>query len=191
MATLAFYNLTKDNILVNDLATADPFDKVANKQRSRGVELDISGQITDALSMVGSYAYTDARVIRDNAPGGGDQGHRLNNVPENSGSFWIKYDLKGIAPLNGLSLGFGGVAVGQRQGDNQNTFQMPGYVRLDLFAAYKWNIQKTRLTAQLNIRNLLDKQYYESTDPNSNVAPRLGIYPGSPLTATGSLRVEF
>lgn len=190
-ATLAFYNLTKDNILVNDLTTADPFDKVANKQRSRGIELDIAGQITEALSLIGSYAFTDAKVTKDNAIGGGDQGKRLNNVPEHSGSFWLKYDLNGFAPLDGLSLGFGGVAVGQRQGDNQNTFQLPGYVRLDAYAAYKWNIKKTRVTAQFNIRNLLDKQYYESTDPDSNVAPRLGIYPGSPLAATGSIRVEF
>lgn len=153
--------------------------------------MDIAGQITEALSLIGSYAFTDAKVTKDNAIGGGDQGKRLNNVPEHSGSFWLKYDLNGFAPLDGLSLGFGGVAVGQRQGDNQNTFQLPGYVRLDAYAAYKWNIKKTRVTAQFNIRNLLDKQYYESTDPDSNVAPRLGIYPGSPLAATGSIRVEF
>jgi len=55
----------------------------------------------------------------------------------------------------------------------------------DTFAAYKWNIKQTRVTAQFNIRNLLDKQYYESTDPDANVAP------GAPLMAIGSLRVEF
>jgi iron complex outermembrane receptor protein len=47
------------------------------------------------------------------------------------------------------------------------------------------------MSAQLNIRNLLDKQYYESTDPFSNVAPRLGVYPGAPLMFFGGVRVEF
>jgi iron complex outermembrane receptor protein len=61
----------------------------------------------------------------------------------------------------------------------------------DTFAAYKWNIKQTRVTAQFNIRNLLDKQYYESTDPDANVAPALGVAPGAPLMAIGSLRVEF
>ncbi len=47
------------------------------------------------------------------------------------------------------------------------------------------------MLAQLNVRNLLDKEYFESTDPNSNVAPRLGVYPGAPLSAIASLRIEF
>ena len=93
--------------------------------------------------------------------------------------------------MNGFSVGLGTVAAGQREGDIDNTFQLPGYVRVDAFAAYKWNIKQTRVTAQFNIRNLLDKQYYESTDPNNNVAPALGVAPGAPLMAIGSLQVEF
>jgi iron complex outermembrane receptor protein len=189
IATLAYYHLTKDNILVNDLTTADPFDKIANQQRSQGIELDMTGHVTDALSLIGSYAFTDARVIKDFT--GGTEGNRLNNVPEHSGSMWIKYDLNGYAALKGLSFGLGGVAAGQREGDNANSFQMPGYVRMDAFAAYKWNIKKTRVTTQLNIHNLLDKQYYASTDPDDSTAPSLGVYPGAPLMAMGSIRVEF
>ncbi|MGZ8236805.1 MAG: TonB-dependent siderophore receptor [Methylobacter sp.] len=189
IATLAYYHLTKDNILVNDLTTADPFDKIANQQRSQGIELDMTGHVTDVLSLIGSYAFTDARVIKDFT--GGTEGNRLNNVPEHSGSMWIKYDLNGYAALKGLSFGLGGVAAGQREGDNANSFQMPGYVRMDAFAAYKWNIKKTRVTTQLNIHNLLDKQYYASTDPDDSTAPSLGVYPGAPLMAMGSIRVEF
>jgi len=61
---------------------------------------------------------------------------------------------------------------------------------MDAFAAYKWNIKKSRVTAQFNIRNLLDKEYYESTDVG-NTAPKNGIYAGAPLTAIGSIKVEF
>lgn len=69
--------------------------------------------------------------------------------------------------------------------------QLPGFVRLDAMAAYKWTLGESRVTAQVNIRNLLDKQYYESTDPDANVSPRLGVYPGAPLMAFGSVRVEY
>jgi iron complex outermembrane receptor protein len=189
IATLAYYHLTKDNILVNDLSTPNLFDKLANKQRSQGIELDLTGHVTDALSLVGSYAYTDARIVKDFT--GGTQGNRANNIPEHSGSMWLKYDLNGYAVLRGLSFGLGGIAAGQREGDNANSFQMPGYVRMDAFAAYRWNIKKTRVTAQFNLRNLLDKEYYESTDLNANVSPRNGVYIGAPLTAIGSIRVEF
>ncbi|MGH8475044.1 MAG: TonB-dependent receptor domain-containing protein [Methylococcales bacterium] len=127
-------------------------------------------------------------MTQDNS---GLQGKRFSNVPEHAGSLWLKYDLKQYQALDGLSLGVGAYMAGQRQGDADNTFQMPGYVRLDAFAAYRWNIGPSRLTAQLNVRNLLDKIYYESTDPFANVAPRLGVYPGAPLTVLGSLRLEY
>lgn len=188
IATLAYFHINKDNILVNNLSTPDPFDKIANQQRSQGIELDTTGHITDNLSLIGSYAFTDARIIKDYTSG--TEGNRINNVPEHSGSMWVKYDLNGYAALKGLSFGLGGIAGGQREGDNANSFQLPGFVRMDAFAAYKWHIKKSRVTAQFNIRNLLDKDYYESTDVG-NTAPRNGIYPGAPLTAIGSLKVEF
>lgn len=189
LATLAYYHLTKDNVLVPDNSTPSLFDKIANQQRSQGIELDITGHVTDAFSLIGSYAFTDARVIKDYT--GGTQGNRLANVPEHSGSLWLRYDLNGFAAMKGFSFGLGGVAAGQREGDFPNSFQLPGYVRMDAFAAYKWDINKTRVTVQFNIRNLLDKQYYESSDPFSNVLPRLSIAPGAPLTAIGSIKVEF
>lgn len=188
-ATLAFYHLTKQNILTSDLSTPDPFDSIAiGEARSRGIEFDTTGQITHNLSLIGSYAYTDSRVTKDFS---GLHGKRLSNVPEHSGSLWLKYDFTQHQPLNGLSLGFGMYVAGRRQGDADNTFRLPGYVRLDALAAYQWKVRSTNITAQLNIRNLLDNEYYESSDPFFNVAPRLGVYPGAPLTAVGSIRVEF
>ena len=193
IATLAFYHLVKDNILVPDLSTANLFDRISNKQRSQGIELDITGQITDQMSMIGSYALTDAKVLEDHVAAGdlSNAGHKLPNVPEHSGSLWFRYDLNGYDSPHGLSFGLGGIAAGQRQGDFANSFQLPGYVRLDAFAAYKMKVGLTKVTTQFNIRNLLDKRYYESTDPSLNTSPNLSIAPGAPLTATGSIRIEF
>jgi iron complex outermembrane receptor protein len=192
LSTLAYYHLTKDNLLTPDLNGA-PGDSIAiGQQRSQGIELDMTGQITDALSLIGSYAYTDARVTKDaSVADGGFLGKRLSNVPENAGSLWVKYDFKGHKALNGFSMGLGTFAAGQREGNLDNSFQLPGYVRVDAFAAYRWNIKKTKVTAQFNIRNLLEKRYYESTDPESNVSPALGVAPGAPLMAIGSLRIEY
>uniref|UniRef100_UPI002FE1A88C TonB-dependent receptor domain-containing protein n=2 Tax=Methylobacter sp. TaxID=2051955 RepID=UPI002FE1A88C len=145
-------------------------------------------QITDKISVVGNYAFTDARITKDFS---GLQGNRLNNVPEHSGSLWLKYDVHHYEPLNGLSFGVGVFAAGQRQGDNDNTFALPGYARVDAFTSYAYKIGTSRLITQFNIRNLLDKIYYESTDPFQNAPPRVGIYPGAPLTAMGSIRLEF
>lgn len=194
--TLAFYNLTKKNLPTPDLSTPDPNDSIAiGKQRSKGVELDTVGKITDSLSAIGSFTYMDARVIKDdNLSAQGVPlflGHRLPNVPRYSGSLWLKWDVKEFVELDGFSIGFGAYVVGNRQGDRRSTFQLPGYVRFDALAAYRWNVGPTKVTAQLNIRNLTNTKYYESTDPDSNVDPRYGIYPGAPFSAIGSIKAEF
>ncbi|NOU44413.1 MAG: TonB-dependent siderophore receptor [Methyloglobulus sp.] len=196
LATLAYYHLTKSNILTPDLTTPDLRDRVAiGEQRSEGIELDITGRLTDQLSIISSYTFTDATITKDNrildGVLNGYEGKRLNNVPEHSASLWLKYDLNGFEAQDGWSFGLGGVLAGQREGDVENTFQLPGYVRMDAFANYKLKVGPTRVTTSFNIRNLLDKDYYESTDPDANVAPRNGVYPGAPLTAMGSVKVEF
>lgn len=189
-ATLAFYHLTKNNVLTRDLASGDPFAVIpVGEQRSRGIELDLVGRVTEAVSLIGSYAYTDTRVTNDNS---GLQDHRLPNVPLHSGSLWVKYDFRNLSgPVKGVSLGFGPYIAGSRHGDIQNTFTLPGYVRLDGFAAYRWMIGPVRAIAQLTVRNLLNQQYYENTDPELNATPRNAVYPGAPLTFYGSLRLEY
>ncbi|MGH8653403.1 MAG: TonB-dependent siderophore receptor [Gammaproteobacteria bacterium] len=175
-ATLAYFHITKQNILTPDLSTLnDPFDTIAiGEARSQGVELDIAGRVTDT------------EITKDN---GGLQGNQLPNASLHSGSLWLKYDVNGYG-ADGLSFGLGVFAYGQREGDNENSFQLPGYARLDALAAYRWKIGPSRVIAQLNVRNLLDKEYYESADAINN-PPRLAIVPGAPLTVLGSIRVEF
>lgn len=191
IGTLAAYKLTKDDILVPDLSTADPNDRIANKQGSKGIELDITGRIGNYVSLIASYAYTDTEVIEDHGAGSPTRGNRLSNVPRHSGSLWVKYDFNGYG-AKGPSAGVGAFMVGKREVDLANTAQLPGYVRMDAFLAYSgWKIGSSQLTAQLSVRNLLDTRYFESTDPDSNVAPRLGVYPGAPRTVIGSLRLDF
>lgn len=190
IGTLAFYRLTRNNLSTPDLASGDPLARIlVGQQRSRGIEWDMTGHVTNAVSLIGSYAYTDTRVTNDNS---GLLHNRLPSVPLHSGSLWMKYDFEESAkPLQGVSLGFGAYVAGSRHGDIQNTFTLPGYVRLDAFAAYRWMMGPTRATAQLTVRNLLNHEYYESADQNSNVAPRNGVYPGAPMTVFGSLRLEY
>lgn len=189
-ATLAFYHLTKNNVLTPDLASNDPFAVIAvGEERSRGIEFDMVGRVTDALSVISSYAYTDTRVTKDNS---GVEGNRFPGVPLHAGSLWLKYDFaEWTGPVKGLSIGFGPYVAGARHGDLQNTFTLPGYVRLDGFAAYRWTMGPTRVITQLTVRNLLNQEYYESADQFTNLNPRNGVYPGAPLTLYGSLRLEY
>jgi iron complex outermembrane receptor protein len=181
--TLAFYQITKHNVLTSDVSTPDPFDSVAiGETRSRGIEIDIAGRLTRDLEILLTFAYTDARLTRDS---NGNQGNRVANVPRNSGSLWARYRV-----TNALTLGGGLVGVGSKPGDNENTFVLPSYVTVDAFAAYAWKIGGARLTAQLNANNIFDKTYYKVTNTVDGV-PRSNILPGAPFTVIGALRIEY
>jgi iron complex outermembrane receptor protein len=121
-------------------------------------------------------------VTKDNTvANGGYLGNRLQGVPEYQASLWGTYQF-----TEKFKAGLGGVIVGTRQGDAANSYQLPGYGRLDAMAAYMQPIGKTRLTAQININNLLDKEYFTGSTswlPTANV--------GTPISAMGSLKLEY
>ncbi len=175
-STLAVYDLTKQNIV-----TPHPTDPervvLTGEANSFGVELDITGKLTDRVSLIGSYAYTDTEVIE-----GANAGNRLFNVPRHAGALWAAFEA-----AENFKVGAGLYLAGEREGDLENDFQLPGYVRVDAMAAYTSKLGPSRLTAQININNLLDKEYFAySTGTRGN-----GAIPGDELTVLGSIRLEY
>ncbi len=187
-STLAFFHLTKQNILTRD--PENPLFRVAiGEARSRGIELDVSGEVADGLRLIGSYAYLDTETTDDNTVDDNGNftrlGKRLPNAPQYAASLWATYEIQ-EGPWRGLTFGAGTYIVGEREGDFENSYQMPGYVRVDAMAGYGWQVGKSRLKVQLNINNLLDKEYFKASYDNRDV-----ILPGEPLTVLGSVRVEW
>ena len=183
-STLAVFDLTKTHVATRDLSSHDPTAlRAIGEAHSTGVECDITGTLTPRVSMIGSYAYTDAKFSKDN---NGLQDLLIANVPRHSGSLWLRSEVI----RRRLSAGAGVFARGQRQGDNENTFQLPGYATVDAFASYSFNFERRRLTPQVNFVNLLDKRYFLNTNVY-DAYPRLGIMPGQPFTVIGSVRWEF
>ncbi len=174
-ATLAYYNLTRSNVLVTD--PADPnFSIQTGEQKSQGVEVDIAGEILPGWKIIASSAYTNAEVTKDIA----FSGNAINNVPEFSASLWTTYEIpKG--DLEGLGFGFGLFYVGERQGDLGNTFSLPTYVRTDAALFYKRN----NFRVSVNIKNLFDTRYFETAESD------LRVFPGDPLTVLGSVSWTF
>jgi len=175
---MAFYHLTKSNTL-----TPDPnnrlFSVAIGEARSQGLEVDIKGQVTEQFNLITTYAYTDTRITKDNT---GNVGNKLVNVPEHQASLWGTYQF-----TERFKVGLGEVLVGSRQGDAANTFQLPGYARTDAMAAYTLPVGKTRLTTQLNINNLLNKDYFS----DSSSGGRVSVLLGEPISVMGSLKLEY
>jgi len=178
--SLAFYHLTKSNTL-----TPDPnnfgFNLAIGEARSQGIEVDLKGQITERINLVATYAYTDTLVTRDNR---GLNGKKLVNVPEHQASLWGTYEFN-----EKFKIGIGEVLVGTRQGDAANTYQLPGYARTDVMAAYTQRVGKSRLTAQVNINNLLNKDYF--SDSSAFSGGRASVLIGEPISVMGSLKLEY
>ncbi|MBF2058139.1 MAG: TonB-dependent siderophore receptor [Cyanobacterium sp. T60_A2020_053] len=175
-ATLAFYDQARTNIRTeypsNPLRTIQ-----VGEQKSRGIELNIAGEILPGWNVVAGYAYTDARVAKDNSF---PVGNRINGVPENSFNLWTTYKFQ-EGDLKGLGFGLGLFYQGERQGDLANTFQLPSYLRTDAAIFY----ERDRFRAGLNFRNLFNIEYYESAF-NIN-----RVFPGAPfeIQATVSWRL--
>ncbi|BAY86128.1 ferrichrome iron receptor [Calothrix parasitica NIES-267] len=175
-STLALYEITRSNVLTSD--PIDPnFSIQAGKQRSRGIELDITGEILPGWRIIGGYAYTDAKITEDNDI---PEGNRINNVPEHAFSLWSTYQIQ-KGNLQGLGFGLGLFYVGEREGDLDNSFSLPSYFRTDAALFYR----KNNFRAALNLQNLFDIEYFEAAQN------RLRVFPGAPRTVKFTLGWQF
>jgi len=177
IANLAAYNLTKRNVEGPDPLDPD-FAIAVGEIRSRGIELDVTGEILPGWNAIASYAYTDAEVTEDNYY---PAGNRPSNVPKNSASVWTTYEFQN-GNLQGLGFGLGLFFVGERTGDFDNTYELPSYVRTDAALYYR----RDNWRAALNFQNLFDVNYIRSSE-----GYREANAPGAPFTVIGSLSITF
>lgn len=175
--TLAVYEIRKRNVL-----TANPVDPsysvAAGEARSRGVELDVAGQLGKHWRLSGNLAYTDAEITEDSTLAAGTP---LLNIPRTSGSLMAVYE--DAAPI-GQRYGVGGGVryVGKRSGDAQNSFSLPAYTLADLLAY--WQYSKT-VRVTLNVDNLFDKTWYASSYSS------VWVLPGAGRTVRLGLRLSY
>lgn len=176
-ATLAAYEITKQNIVVPDPDNS-ALSLQVGEQRSRGIELDVVGEILPGFNLIATYAYTDAEITEDTRPA--FEGNQPNNVPRHSGSLWATYEIQ-RGNLQGLGFGAGIFVIGDRQGDLANTFELPSYVRTDAAIFYR----RDNWQVGLNFKNLFDVDYYESA------RDRNAVFYGAPFTVLGTVSVNF
>ncbi|TWF59069.1 TonB-dependent siderophore receptor [Neorhizobium alkalisoli] len=176
-ATFSVFQITKNNVAVS--VAGEDYSRLTGQQRSRGFEVDMTGEITSGWKVIGSLGYLDAEVTKD-----GDVsiiGNRLIGTPHWSGSLWTTYEFQ-EGKLEGLKLGTGITAIGKRYGDLENSFFVDGYYRLDASVSYKIN---ENLDFSLIGRNLTDQRYIETT------ASRTDNYAGAPINVMAALKASF
>jgi len=163
--TVAVYDIRKSNVLTTNPANTD-FAIAAGEVGSRGLELDVSGELASGLRVSGAYAYTNATVTR------GDNtivtGSRFANVPRHSANLLATQQF--ALGTGTASVGGGFQYVGERLGDVavSSQFTLPAYTTARLLASYSPN---ARLRLALSVENLFNRSYYASSYSQLWVAP--------------------
>jgi iron complex outermembrane receptor protein len=190
-STIAYYNLTKQNIPTTD--PANPLFSIATGEaQSRGVEMDIKGEILPGWNAIATYAYTETEVLKENNPRQIPVGDRLRGIPNHTSTVWTTYDFQQDY-LRGFKVGAGVELYSSRKATfDRQQFDFAGYGVVDLLASYTRKVAKTNVTLQLNVNNLLDKEYVHDGFVLSS-APTLQTRAtwGTPRTLMGSVKVEF
>ncbi|WP_448205997.1 TonB-dependent receptor [Azospirillum sp. sgz302134] len=172
--TTALFQLERSNT-----AAPDPnnpgFTVQTGKQRTRGLEVGISGNITDDWQIAGGYALQDAEITSQTSAAAA--GASVALVPRQTFSLWNKYQ---FTPVWGAGVGV--IHQTSMYAAVDNAVVLPGFTRFD--AAVYANVMDN-VRAQLNVQNLFDRKYYATASGNNNISP------GAPRTFLVSLNTKF
>lgn len=185
--TLAVFQIEKTNVLTPDPVDPNNYNMAVGEVESKGVELDINGQILPGLRVAASFAYTDAQVTQDNAALTGLTlvGRQLANVPKEAGNVLLIKEF----PLAGRAATIGGGVqyVGKREGSVApfsavDLFSLKSYTTYSLVGSWQ---ATPKLRLSLDVENLFDKEFYV------NSYSAYWVYPGTERRYTVTARFSF
>jgi catecholate siderophore receptor len=158
--TGAIYQLDRENQRVS--IGNDQF-VTTGLTRTKGAEIEISGYMTEDWQVFGGYALTESEILN----AASNVGNSVESVPLHSVSLWNKYQLNRI-----WAVGLGVIRQSSWFATADNAVKVPGYTRFD--GAVFLNLDEN-WSAQLNVENIFDNEYWISSHDNNNIsygAPR-------------------
>lgn len=165
-----YFNAYNDNLLAqvykeDGSEMTGIYTKAGNLKR-QGVEIDVTGKLTNNLHLMLGYAYLDAQY--DESPVYA-QGSAPMNAPKHTANGWLNYMFDGS--LKGLTIGAGAYFVGERPSDEFGLrpdghgsmggikpFNMSDYTTVNAQVSYSYKAATLRVFAN----NILDKTGYTS-----------------------------
>ena len=142
-SSVAVFKLEQDNLAIWQ---HDNVYEAKQDTTSKGIEMEINGELAEGWQASAGYAYT---LTTDN------QDERINTVlPRHSLKTFTSYRLPGV--LDKVTVG-GGVNWQSKVGNDLHTFTQGSYAIANLTARYDIN---EHLEASVNLNNLFDREYY-------------------------------
>ncbi len=160
LAGIAAYRIDKTNVLTNALDPNNPLLlRAIGQVRSQGIELSLTGKITNGLFLTANFSENSTKVRKSNKPV--EVGQRFSNSPKYIASLWASYQIEKGA-LKGLQMGMGPRYTSDRYLNikrlNNDVLILPKYTIADAMLGY----QHQRYGLQFNINNIFDKRYAQS-----------------------------
>lgn len=189
LATVSVFQIEKENVAVFDNALYNATGISAYladvRERSRGIEFDLTGQVTDGLKVVANYAFTETETLA-NPDDPSAVGQPLGGVPRHKARLWMSYDFQegdraGGLDLYGWGLGGGVRYTGTSTAQFDPSIELDDYIVTDAALWYAWGGGRVGL----NFYNLFDEAYIVRASDRSIA------HPGQPFAVLGSLTLRF
>ncbi len=150
------------------------FFENSGSQQVDGAEVQIGVNLKN-LNVLAGYTYADRYTTTPGLPQTGS-----NGIAKNLFNLFARYSFNDGA-LKGFAVGLGVIWVDDSRMVQSSPITLPGYTRLDALFQYRW---AGRYSAQLNVGNVTDEDYWEG-------GGGLSARPGAPLGGKLSLNVRF
>lgn len=152
--SVSWFDITQKNAMVTSGTSS--IATQTGEITSQGVEIDAAVTPTEDVTLMVNYTYIDAETDQT----GGHGSKRPALIPEHQASAWVDY--KARALIDGLNIGTGVRYVGESKDNPKSSDETVSSVTLwDASVAY--DITK-QWQAQLNVNNILDKEYISGCD---------------------------
>jgi len=171
LLSTALFRIEKANQFSN-LATPIPTFVRDGLQVHNGVELVLTGKVTDNLTIMGGGTLMDISMEKASNPD--LEGKKPTNAASRMGKIYAEYALPWIP---GLSLTGGIYYTSERYADAANNDKIPSYTLYDIGTRYATRVLDKSLIVRLNVINLTGKNYWQ--DANFLGVPRTVAFSAS------------
>lgn len=175
MLSSALFRIEKANSYNERTANGKVTVNQDGLQVHQGLELTLSGKLTDDLTVITGGTLMDLSV--EKAADASIEGKKPSGASSVLAKIYAEYD---IPLLNGLTATAGAYHTGSKYKDSANQQKIDAYTVFDAGLRYKTRIARFPASFNLNISNLTNKDYWATTYS-------LGI----PRTLAFSVKTEF
>jgi catecholate siderophore receptor len=163
LATASVFQMTKDDVMESVGSAYSSLGTLnTGKNRVRGIELSMAGNLTERLSSQVGLALMESEVLAAFVPT--DIGHPLSNFADDSAYMQLRFQATPKFSLGGSITYKGEMYGGQpdtaaawNAAIGDYTVVVPSYTTIDLFAHYR---PSDRLDVRFNIGNATDEIYW-------------------------------